>query len=167
MRMMKRLVFILTTLFVTQMAFSQSYNTDRTALANFLRRMYNNAPFDGVRIVDDYEKTYLISVLSLDKSKYPNESAMSRVASVKAMSQASTFFNGSNVTSDLIIRTSEKSDGSEDTEIIEHIKEHSVGYVKALELLISFDKGENGKVFLFIKQMNPLEDDKSKITKLN
>ena len=73
---------------------AQGYNTEKTALTNFLVRMYENAPFEGVRAVDDYEQQYLISVLTLEKAKYPNESAMFRVAGVKAMSQASRFFNG-------------------------------------------------------------------------
>lgn len=130
-------------------AFAQGYNTERTALTNFLIRMYENAPFEGVRAVDDYEQQYLISVLTLEKEKYPNESAMFRVAGVKAMSQASRFFNGSSITSDLIIRTSEKSDGTGDTEMIETINEKSVGFVKALEMLTSFDADNGRMVFIY------------------
>ena len=134
---------------------AQSYNAERTALTNFLVRMYNNAPFEGVKVVDDYDNAYLLSVLSLDKSKYPNESAMNRVASVKAMSQASRFFNGSNITSEMIIRTSEKSDGSGDTEIIENIKENSVGYVKQLEMLTNFPSKDDGwQVFMYFKKLD-------------
>ena len=128
---------------------AQGYNTEKTALTNFLVRMYENAPFEGVRAVDDYEQQYLISVLTLEKAKYTNESVMFRVAGVKAMSQASRFFNGSSITSDLIIRTSEKSDGTGDTEMIETINEKSVGFVKSLELLTNFDI-ENGRmVFIY------------------
>lgn len=128
---------------------AQGYNTEKTALTNFLVRMYENAPFEGVRAVDDYEQQYLISVLTLEKAKYSNESAMFRVAGVKAMSQASRFFNGSSITSDLIIRTTEKSDGTGDTEMIEIINEKSVGFVKSLELLTNFDI-ENGRmVFIY------------------
>lgn len=116
--------------------------------------MYNNAPFEGVRVVEDYETYYLLSVLTLDKTKYSNESIMNRVASVKAMSQASRFFNGSNITSELIIRTSEKSDGSGDTEVIEKIKEHSVGYVKALEQLTNFPDKTGRQVFIFSKKID-------------
>ena len=80
---------------------------------------------------------------------------MNRVASVKAMSQASRFFNGSNITSDIIIRTSEKSDGSSDTEIIENIKENSVGYVKQLEMLTNFPSKDDGwQVFMYFKKLD-------------
>lgn len=144
-------------LLASGMVIAQGYSMERTALANFLTRMYENAPFEGVRVVDDYEQQYLMSTLALDPAKYGgNESTMNRVAGVKAMSQASRFFNGSNITSDLIIRTTEKSDGSADTEMIESIRENSVGYVKSLEMLTSFDA--NGKrVFIFI---TPVTKDK-------
>lgn len=150
---MKRAIVLLAFLLPCLILSAQGYNLERTALANFLTRMYENAPFEGVRVVDDYEHQYLMSTLSLDPAKYGgNESTMNRVAGVKAMSQASRFFNGSNITSDLIIRTSEKSDGTSDTEMIEEIKENSVGYVKALELLTSFDDPNGKRVFIYITE---------------
>lgn len=132
-------------------AVAQNYNEERTSMTNFIVRMYKNAPFEGVKVFTDYEHTYLLSVLSLDPTKYPNSSAMNRVAGVKAMSQASRYFNGSDVTTDLIVRSTEKADGTADSEIIETIKEHSIGYVKALELLTSFDNPEHLRVFIFCK----------------
>ncbi len=147
--MVKKLFIVITICAVSISTMAQGYNTEKTALTNFLVRMYENAPFEGVRAVDDYEQQYLISVLTLEKAKYTNESVMFRVAGVKAMSQASRFFNGSSITSDLIIRTSEKSDGTGDTEMIETINEKSVGFVKSLELLTNFDI-ENGRmVFIY------------------
>ncbi|MBD5350742.1 MAG: hypothetical protein HDR89_07685 [Bacteroides sp.] len=129
---------------------AQSYNQERTALTNFLVRMYENAPFDGVKAVEDYENSYLMSVVKLDKEKYKTQSALNRVASVKAMSQASRFFNGSNITDDMIIRTTEKADGTSDTEIIENIRENSIGYVKQLEQLTNFTAKDGQQVFIFI-----------------
>ena len=147
--MVKKLFIVITMCAVSISTMAQGYNTEKTSLTNFLVRMYENAPFEGVRAVDDYNQQYLISVLTLEKAKYANESAMFRVAGVKAMSQASRFFNGSSITSDLIIRTSEKSDGTGDTEMIETINEKSVGFVKSLELLTNFDI-ENGRmVFIY------------------
>ena len=135
---------------------AQSYNAEKVSFTNYLVRMYKAAPFSGVRIVDDYDNQYLISVLSLDKTKYPTEDAMNRVASVKAMSQASRFFNGSRITSDLIIRTSEKSDGTSDIEIIENIQENSVGFVKSLEQLTNFRADDSGlQVFIFVTTVTP------------
>ena len=150
---MKRIIISSVLLIITLMSYAQSYNSDRVAFTNFLVRMYNNAPFEGVRIVDDYDNTYLISVLALDKTKYKTDAIMNRVASVKAMSNASRYFNGSSTTNDIIIRTTEKSDGKSDTEIIENLREHSVGYVKALEQLTNFIREDGMQVFIFIKPM--------------
>lgn len=144
-------------LFVALGVNAQSYNSDRVSFTNFLVRMYKNAPFEGVRAVNDYDNAYLISVLALDKSKYKTESVLNRVASVKAMAQASRYFNGSSITSDMVIRTTEKEGGKTDTEIIENINEHSIGYVKALEQLTNFTRSDGLQVFIFIKQLDNLK----------
>lgn len=134
--------------------YAQSYNSNKVAFTNFLVRMYNDAPFEGVRAVDDYNQVYLISVLALNKAKYKTEDILNRVASVKAIAQASRYFNGSNITQDMIIHTSEKSNGSADTKIIENIYENSVGYVKELEQLTNFTREDGMQVFIFIKQLD-------------
>lgn len=154
---MKRII-LSSILFIIALGLNaQSYNSDKVSFTNFLVRMYNNAPFEGVRAVDDYDHAYLISVLALDKRRYKTEADLNRVASVKAMAQASRYFNGSNITQNMIIHTSEKSDGSADTEIIENIREHSVGYVKALEQLTNFTREDGMQVFIFIKQLERLK----------
>ena len=142
-------------LMVSLCANAQGYSSDKVAFTNFLVRMYNNAPFEGVRAVNDYDNAYLISVLALDKEKYKNnESVINRVASVKAMAQASRYLNGSNITQDMIIHTTDKADGTSDMEIIESIHENSVGYVKALEQLTNFTRNDGKLVFIFITQLN-------------
>lgn len=135
-------------------ALAQSYNQDRTALSNFLVRMYENAPFDGVKAVEDYENAYLMSVVKLDTSKYKTESAANRVAQVKAMSQASRFFNGSEISEEMIIHTTENADGTSDTETIENIREHSVGYVKRLEHLANFATPDGEHVYIFVTSLS-------------
>ena len=147
---MERILIITINLLITLCAFSQSYNQEKTALTNFLVRMYENAPFDGVKAVEDYDNAYLMSVVKLDKTKYKTDAALNRVAQVKAMSQASRFFNGSDITDDIIIRTTEKADGTSDTEIIENVREHSAGYVKQLEHLTNFSASDGQQVFIFI-----------------
>ena len=151
---MKRLILSSFLLIMALSLHAQSYSSDKVSFTNFLVRMYNNAPFEGVRAVDDYDNAYLISVLTLDKTKYKTEYVLNRVASVKAMAQASRYFNGSNITQDMIIRTSEKSNGSTDSEIIENIRENSVGYVKKLEQLTNFTREDGMQVFIFIKKLD-------------
>lgn len=152
--MIKRIILAIISVVCGLYGHTQSYNQERTALTNFLVRMYENAPFDGVRAVEDYDNAYLMSVVKLEKTKYKTESALNRVASVKAMSQASRFFNGSTITDDMIIRTTDRADGTSDTEIIENIREHSVGYVKSLEQLTNFAGPDGHQVFIFIAPLS-------------
>lgn len=150
---MKKIFCFLLLILMPTAFYSQSFNADKTALTNFLIRMYKHAPFD-VKVVNDYNDNYLVSAVVLDPAKYGgNESTMLRVASVKAMSQASRYFNGSQISMDLIITTTEQSDGEVNTEVIEKIKENSIGYVNQLEHLSNFDNDSGQKVFLYVKQM--------------
>ncbi len=156
-RTMKKILFTLLITFSTS-SYSQSINDDKTSVTNFIKRMYNSAPFEGVKVIDDYDHQYFISVLSLEKGKYPNEAMMNRVAQVKGQSQANIFFNGSTISSDLVIKTTEnKSTDKPSTavETIESIKENAVGFVKSMELLTNFDNTDGKRmVFIFYKEMN-------------
>jgi hypothetical protein len=78
------------------------------------------------------------------------------------MAQASRFFNGSNITQDMIIRTTDKTDGTSDTEIIEDIRENSVGYVKALEQLTNFKRKDGQQVFIFFTKLSANKNQKDK-----
>lgn len=144
--------------FLSISGFSQSFNEDKVAFSNYIQRMYKFKAFEGVKLVEDYEDTYLISVLSLPIAKYPNTSMMMRVAEVKAQSQASTFLNGSTITMDMVMTTSEteSSEGVKESTItmVESIKQNSTGFVKALELLTNFeiDNGER-MLFVYIKKL--------------
>ena len=149
-----RLLIIIFLIFNTLTSNAQSFNEDKTAISKFLRRMYENTPFEGVKLFNDYDNNYLLSVLSLDKSKYTSQSTMMRVAQVKAQSQASTFLNGSITSEDFIVRTTEQKQGKNSEtitsiETIQTIKENSIGFVKGLELLTNFDI-EEGNRMLFI-----------------
>ena len=150
---MRRLLILITTLSLSVLGFTQQFNADKTALTNFLKRMYQHATFD-VKVVEDYDHHYLVSAVVLDPAKYDgNESTMMRVAGVKAVSQASRFLNGSNISEDLIVTTRENAEGNINTETIEKIKENSIGYVNQLEHLSNFDNDSGQKVFLYMKQM--------------
>jgi hypothetical protein len=139
--------------------YAQGYNEDKTSMTNFLKRMYTSAPFEGVKVVEDYDNKYFISVISLEKAKYTSQSIMMRVAQVKAQSQANTFFNGSTISSDLIVKTTEEkqkgtTDSKSTVETIETIKENSMGFVKAMELLTNFEIEEDKRVlFIYFKEL--------------
>jgi hypothetical protein len=152
MKKIALLVFLVFPFFVG----AQSFNEDRTAFANFLKRMYSASPFDGVKLVDDYDHQYLVSVLSLDKAKYTDPSIMNRVAQVKAQSQASTFLNGATISMDMVITTTEVKGKPDSTivQTVEQIKQNSVGFSKGLELLTNFDQADGKKmVFIYFREM--------------
>lgn len=135
-------------------AFAQNFNADMTALSKFVQRMYTASPFEGVKLLEDYDNQYLLSVIVLDPAKYGNnESTMTRVASVKAMSEASRFFNGSRITTDLVITTKEDGKSNVTTEMLERINEKSVGYIKSLSQLTNFSNADNKQVFIYYKQL--------------
>lgn len=88
---MKNLLFVIIIIIVSIKSYGQGFSDEKVSLTNFIKRMHTAKPFEGVKIVDDYDHQYLISVISLEKVKYTSESIMNRVAQVKAQSQASTF----------------------------------------------------------------------------
>ncbi len=143
--------------------FAQNFNVDMTALSKFVQRMYTATPFEGVKLLEDYDNQYLLSVIVLDPAKYGNnESTMTRVASVKAMSEASRFFNGSRITTDLVITTKEDGKSNVTTEMLEKINEKSIGYIKSLSQLTNFPNADKKRVFVYYKQLDKIDDKKRK-----
>jgi hypothetical protein len=156
-KIMKKLLLLISLAFSLS-AKAQSYNEDKTAFSNFIKRMYTASPFEGVKIVDDYDHQYLISVISLEKAKYTSESTMNRVAQVKAQSQASTFLNGATISMDMVITTKETKDSTNNittiVETVEQIKQNSVGFSQGLELLTNFDNADSLRmVFIYIREL--------------
>lgn len=129
---------------------SQSINSEKISLANFIKRMYTSAPFEGVKVIDDYDKQFIISVISIDKTKYTDPAIMNRVALVKAQSQVSTYLNGATISMDMVISTKDVKDSANKVstivETIEHIKQNSMGFSQGLELLTNFDSTGNLRV---------------------
>lgn len=153
---MKKNILLLVIFFVVPVfSFAQGYNSSNDALGKFVMRMYKASPFEGVKLLEDYDNQYLLSVVVLDSAKYGNnESTMTRVASVKAMSEASRFFNGSRITMNLIITTKDDGKSNLTPELLEEINEKSVGYVKMLSLLTSFGSEQGKHVFVYYKQID-------------
>jgi len=155
---MKQSLIVILALMLSSISYGQGFNDDKIALTNFIKRMYNSSPFEGVKLVEDYDNEYIISVLSLEKGS-KSSSILSRVAQVKAQRQVSTFFNGAVITSEFIIKTTEtKADSAEvqtTVETIERIKENSVGFVNGLELLTNFGIEEgNRMLFIYLKKID-------------
>ena len=138
-------------IFATALALSssvcaQSFDQERTALKNFLVRMYKAEPFEGVKVVSDYENNYLLSVV-LIANNGQSETAMNRIAQVKSQRQTSQYLGGVIKTeSETIIRTTENvKEEKTIEEITDIIKENSVGFTKAMEVLTVIDTPKNQK----------------------
>lgn len=150
---MKSIVVIILCVFFQVTCFTQSFNGDKVAFTNYLVRMYKAAPFEGIRVVEDYDDLHLVSVVLLSKEKYNSVSDMNRVAAVKASSQVARYLNGSTINDELIVRTTEDASGETVTEITELIRENSYGYSKALEQLTNFEDSSGNQVFIFSTKM--------------
>ena len=150
---------VLSILFIgmTTNIFAQGYDQERIQLANFIERMYNNAPFDGCRIVDDYDNSYFLSVVALDKSKYKTPQIMNRVADVKSQRNAGEFFNGSQSYTEMTIKTPKGEEHESDmTEVYELIQTNSIGYVRQMQLLTSFEDSTGIMVFVYYKRIDKM-----------
>lgn len=136
---------------------AQSFNDDKIAFTNFVKRMYMSSPFDGVKIIEDYDHQYMVSVVGMDKAKYADPSVMNRVAQVKAQSQVNTFLNGASIDMSLVVRTTETTEGGQSkvtTESLEQIKQNSTGFSQGLELLSNFDNAEGKKVvYVYVREI--------------
>ena len=82
---------------------------------------------------------------------------MNRVAQVKAQSQANTYLNGSSISTDIVIKTTEQKAGDKTNtvvESIESIKENAVGFSQGLELLTNFDDEQSKRmVFIYYREI--------------
>lgn len=136
---------------------AQGYNQNNVALTNFIVRMYNNAPFEGVKIIQDYDNTYLLSAVRVDGSQ--PESAANRIAQVKNNRQMSQYIGGLvEIDSKTIIKTTENSGSKLATsEITDIIKEHSIGFTKMMEIVATVDTPDGQKCYLFLRNINEMQ----------
>ena len=156
---MKIKVLLLTvSLMAAIQVFAQGFDQERTALRNFLVRMYKANPFEGVKIVSDYDNNYVLSVVLVKNGT--SESAMNRIAQVKSQRQVSQYLNGVVTTeSETIIRTTEKvKENKTIEEITDIIREHSVGFTKAMEVLTVIDAKDNQKCYMFYRKVEEMKE---------
>lgn len=143
------LALLLSLIISSEFCFAQSINTEKTAFINFLKRQYEQENYEGIRLMEDYDKTYIISVLSLNKKSYPSSSTMSRVAKVKATQQLGAYIDGIQTSSELLVRTTDSGADSVSVEKVEIIRESSNSFVKSVEYLTSFPKTDSPDEIVF------------------
>lgn len=142
--------------------YAQSYNQEKVALTNFLVRMYKAEPFEGVKVVSDYENNYLLSVV-LVADNGQSESARNRIAQVKSQRQTSQYLGGLITSqSETIIRTTENvKEQKTIEEITDIIKENSIGFTKAMEVLTVIDAPNNQKCYMFYRKVEEMKENDS------
>lgn len=128
---------------------SNTYLFSCQPLSDFVKVANKKQPFNGAKIISTPKYNYFVSVIALDSHKYTSESLMDRVALIKAKQQANTLFNGSFVSSDIIIKTDVTSSITTSTEII---REQSMGFVEGIETLLKYAENEN-KVYIFYREL--------------
>ena len=155
---MKKILLSITLLCGMIAVQAQSYDQDRMALKHFLVRMYKADPFEGVKVVSDYENNYLLSVVLVKNSA--SESAINRIAQVKSQRQVSQYIGGLvQVNSETIIRTTEKvKEEMTIEEVTDIIRENSIGFTKAMEVLAVIDAGNNQKCYMFYRKIEEMKE---------
>lgn len=156
---MKKAIFCVFCLLLPHIVFAQSYNQELIALKNFLVRMYQAESFEGVKVVADYDNSFLVSVVLLSNNG-KSETAMNRIAQVKSQRQTSQYLNGLiTIDSETIIRTTDNIKEEKTVEeITEIIKENSVGFTKAMEVLAVFDVANNQKCYMFYRKVEEMRE---------
>jgi hypothetical protein len=155
---MKFLFSFFTLVIVAVSMHAQDFGGDKVSIGNFVRRVYNSQPFNGVKVLHAQDGLdYLISVVELKIDLSKSESIQSRIASVKAKAYASQYINGSNVSTEvLVVATEERIKDSviNKTTIQEILKENSVGFVDFMELLTNFGTSDGSKtVYVFYREL--------------
>ena len=148
-----RVIIILFLLALITKSYGQEFGGDKVGIANFVKRMYNAQPFNGVKILQNQDgQNYIISVVQLKEDPSKSEIIQNRIASVKAKAYASQYMNGSIVSTDVIIVTREeraKDSIISKIEMQEILRESSNGFVDGMELLNKFQSNE-GKQMVYI-----------------
>lgn len=153
---MRRFGFLLITIINSLISFAQGYNQENLALTNFLTRMYKAEPFEGVKIVCDYDNEYLLSVVTVKKQASP--SSMNRIAQVKSNRQVSQFINGLvTIKSETIIEITEDVSKSQTIEkITDIIKENSVGFTKSMNILNTIPMEDGTVCYMFYRNISEM-----------
>jgi hypothetical protein len=154
---MKNLLFFIFFLSYSNL-YAQDFGGDKVGMINFIKRMYTNNPFDGVKIMqnDDGNK-YMICVVSLKNDPNKSENTFFIIADAKARAKASQNLNGTSSSIEFIVISKEQKPSSialSSTETTEILKESSSGYINGIELLTNFvSSTKSERVFIYYKEI--------------
>jgi len=147
----RKILFSFTMLFCSLSVFPQEYNADLNALGQYVQRMYLNEPFEGVRVIEDYDNCFLIVIT--EEYVTSNDYAGNRKAEVKALSKANEFLNGAHISQNTVVFTHQDSNGYSYDEIEDFIEARSMGYVQTMQMLSTFNNSDGKKVYIYCKKL--------------
>jgi hypothetical protein len=119
-----------------------------TTLEEFITEMIKKKSIDGARIISAPGNKYVVSTITLENAKYISSEMRDKAAFMKAKQLANTLVNGSNITSEQIIRTDE-TDKRTETTSTEVVKEHAMGFIQGLELLFVKEITQNKTTYSY------------------
>ena len=153
---MKTIVFAFFFTALSLNLYSQQFSSNEVAVGDFVKRMYDQKPFKGVRIIQDSSTNYLISVVVYQINTFENEHLLNRTATLQARSNAGLFVKEAAITSETIINTSGKAvsdSGKTKTEMVDFVKKVREEWGLWMDLLTSFDVLEGKeRVFVYINK---------------
>ena len=121
-------------------------------LSDFVKKSLKKKPFDGSKIISAPNNKFLISVITLENSKYASTILRDKVSLMKSKQQINAMLNGSTISSELIIRT-DNNDTSTEVKNTEIITEQAIGFVDGIELLTSYETLENKSTYIYYKTL--------------
>lgn len=155
---MNKLCDLLILILFSSTVFSQDFGGTKVSISNYIRRVYTNQPFSGVKILQsEQESSYLITVVEMTYDPNKSESTQNQIAAIKARASVSQYFNNSYTSIQTMIVTDtslSEQNVSTSPRIIEILKETSSGYAMGLELLSKFRPTNSSQVvFVFFREI--------------
>ena len=123
-----------------------------TTLEEFITQFIKKKSIDGARIISAPANKYIVSTITLENAKYSAPEMRDKAAFMKAKQLANTLVNGSNISSDQIIRTDENDKSTEVTNT-EIVREQSMGFIQGLELLFAKEITENKTTYVYYSKI--------------
>jgi hypothetical protein len=121
-------------------------------LESFTTDIIKKKQIDAAKIVSAPGNKYIISIITLENTKYTSPETRDKVGLMKAKELVNTMVNGSTITSDQIIRTDENDSSTEVTNS-QTIKEQAMGFIQGLELLFAKEIILNKTTYVYYSKL--------------
>jgi len=161
------LLLILTLLFFNKGVISQTSSNSNpqeyiindngsSVLADYITNLYKKGQFDGIKLLDMNNESYMISAGTVTISSYKSTSSRRRVAEIRAKRNIVNFVNeGAEVTTEMLdlVEMKEKNDRYDyKSYYSEKTTSKASGFVSAMQTLTTF-KHENDFIYIIYTKL--------------